>query len=392
MALLKARVDATSATALASKLIDVGVTPISIEPVSEKQPSQAKEIRLPWGKAGIKLDDLIVFCRQMLTLTEAGLPIVGAIKGLAGGARSPAFAQVLDSVADALQSGRELSSAMQQHPKVFSNLFVSVINVGENTGRLDESFGELSRYLELERETQRHIKAATRYPTMVMLAIAGAMVMINLLVLPAFADTFKSMNQELPLATQILVSVSDLTLAYWPHLAVAIGFAVAGVRAYVNTPAGRFLWHKYKLQLPAMGSIIKRATLARYARTFAMTAHSGLPLNRTLEIVSRAVDNDFIASRIAVMRRSIERGESLTRAAASCGLFSPLVLQMMGVGEQTGTLAEMHRNIASSYEGEVEYDLGRMSDLIEPILIIGVGGIVLVLALGIYLPMWDFGR
>ena len=159
--LVEARVDAVSAEALAAKLSDAGVTPISITPVSAK-PAPPKEVRLPWGNVGVSPDDLIVFCRQMMTLVEAGLPIVGAIKGLADGARSPVFAQALQSVAEALQSGRELSSAMQQHPKIFSNLFVSIIHVGENTGRLDESFGELSRYLELERETARHIKSATR--------------------------------------------------------------------------------------------------------------------------------------------------------------------------------------------------------------------------------------
>lgn len=191
--------------------------------------------------------------------------------------------------------------------------------------------------------------------------------------------------------TQLLVASSQFTVANWPHILVGTAAIIVGVKTYIKTPHGKGLWDRYKLMLPIMGNIIKRSTLARYARTFAMTSKSGLGLNQTMEIVARAVDNDFVARRVTEMRQTIEHGEGVTRAAAASGLFTPLVLQMMGVGEQTGTLAEMHLNIAIAYESDVDYDLQRMNDLIEPLLIICIGGMVLVLALGIYLPMWDFG-
>jgi len=383
------RMEGISPTSVAMKLGEAGMIPIRIEFIEEKSAASGS-IQLTRQKA-VSLDDLIAFGRQMATLAEAGLSIVGTIKGLAEGARNPAFKETLIDVAESLEAGRDLSSALQQHPKVFSSLFISVVNVGENTGRLDEAFREISRYLEMERETQRRIKSATRYPTMVFGAILAAMFLLNLFVLPSFADAFERMGSDLPWITQLLIAGSEFTVANWPHILVSIAAAIVAVRTYVKTPRGGALWDRYKLALPIVGNITKRSTLARYARTFAMTAHAGLPLNQTLEIAARAVDNKFVAGRILSMRRVIERGEGLTRAAASCGLFSSLVLQMMGVGEQTGTLAEMHRHIAGAYEGDVDYDLQRMNDLIEPILIVGVGVMVLVLALGIYLPMWEFG-
>jgi MSHA biogenesis protein MshG len=384
--------DATSPDALATTLAEAGITPIHIAPARARPVKAKKKFSLRWRGGRVRLDDLIVFSRQMATLTEAGLPIVGAIQGLAESARNATLRQALLDLAESLQSGRELSSSMQRHPQVFSSLFVAVVSVGENTGRLDESFREISRYLELEQETRRRINTATRYPTLVVCAIVAAIFMLNLFVLPVFSETFKSRGTEIPWATQLLMAASDFTVAYWVHVLVAMGAAAVGLRTYTKTPHGRFVWHRYKLMLPVMGGIIKRATLARYARTVAMTAHSGLPVNRSLEIAMRAVDNDYIAERVGGMRRAIERGENLTRAAAGSGLFEPLIMQMMGVGEQTGTLAEMHRHIAGSYEGEVDYDLRRLSDLIEPLLVAAVGGIVLILALGVYLPMWDFGK
>ena len=389
--LQRSRMEGASPKAIAAKLDESGMTPISIEAIALPDEVVKGDIRLPRRKKAVSIDDLIGFSRQMATLTMAGLPLVSAIKGLADGARNREFGRALENVAEALQSGRNLSSALGQHPKIFSTLFMSVVHVGENTGQLDEAFQEISRYLEQERDTSRRIKSATRYPMMVIIAITAAMFLLNLFVLPSFAQTFESMGKELPFMTQLLVASSQFTVANWPHILVGTAAIIVGVKTYIKTPHGKWLWDRYKLMLPIMGNIIKRSTLARYARTFAMTSKSGLGLNQTMEIVARAVDNDFVARRVTEMRQTIEHGEGVTRAAAASGLFTPLVLQMMGVGEQTGTLAEMHLNIAIAYESDVDYDLQRMNDLIEPLLIICIGGMVLVLALGIYLPMWDFG-
>ncbi len=385
--LIEAEMDAASSAAVASRLIESGVTPVRIEPAAAA--SAAVRLELPWRAGRVDAEDLIVFCRHMHRLSRAGIPIVRAITGLAESTRNPTLGEALYDVVESLRSGRELSDALQRHPRIFSRLFVSVVQVGENTGRLEEAFAQIGRYLELDRETRKRIKSATRYPTLVVGAIVAALVLINLFVIPSFAKTFESFGSELPWATRVLIATSNFFVIYWPHLGVAALGVALGLRAYLERPAGRLRWHRLKLRIPVVGHIVERATLARYARSFAMTFTAGVPVIETLRIVSRAVDNDFVADRILALRSSVERGETLSRAALACGLFDPLMLQMMGVGEESGALGEMHQEMAESYESEVDYDLRRLADTLEPLLIVGIGGVVLILALGVYLPMWD---
>ena len=382
-ALIRSRLQGATPDAVAAQLIASGITPIRIDEVSSENASTRA-----WTR-GVALEDLIAFTRQMGTLIHAGVPIVPAINSLSEGSRNPTMARVLTDVTESLRSGRELSLALERHSDVFPRLLVSMVQVGENTGRLDSVFRQISRYLELERETRNRIKTALRYPALVLGAVALAMILINLLVIPVFAKTFRSFGAELPWATQILIAVSDFTVKFWPWMLFGSIGAALCVRAYLKTDAGRALWDTWKLRIPIVGSIINRATLGRYARAFAMTFDAGVPMNRTLEVVARAVDNAFVCGRVGTIRNAIERGETLVRAAAASELFTPLVLQMISVGEQTGSVVEMHEHIAGSYEDEVEYDLRRLSDLLEPLLIVGLGVVVLILALGVYLPMWD---
>ncbi len=386
-ALLEAEMDASSEAAVATALLEGGVTPVRIRPATGRGVDLGQRLRSLTEWVGV--EDLIVFCRHMHRLIQAGIPIVRAMGGLADSTRNPAFARTLRDLRDTLQSGRELSEALARHPRVFSNLFVAVIQVGENTGRLDEAFAQIGSYLELDRETRKRIQAAMRYPALVLLAIAAALVLINLFVIPAFSKTFTSLGAELPWATRVLIGTSDFAVHHWHHVLLGLAAAALGVRAWLRTPEGRRSWHRAKLRLPIVGSIVERATLARYARSFAMTFTAGVPVLQTLQVVARAVDNDWVAERIRALQTSVERGETLTRAASACNLFDPLMLQMMAVGEESGSLGEMHLEIAESYESEVDYDLKRLSDHIEPILIVGIGGVVLILALGVYLPMWD---
>ena len=224
---------------------------------------------------------------------------------------------------------------------------------------------------------------------MVLVAIVGAVVLINIFVIPAFARTFEGLGAELPWATQILINASNFTVTWWPIALPVAACGVYGLRLYLRTPEGRFRWDRVKLRIPIVGGIIERATLARFARSFAVTAAAGIPVLETLRIVARAVDNEYVGDRILTMRSHIERGETLTRAATACGLFDSMILQMLSVGEEIGAVPEMCIEIAESFESEVAYDLKNLSDTIEPVMIVLIGGIVLILALGVYLPMWD---
>ncbi len=383
--------EAESANAAAGQLIQGGVTPVSIV---ESRPEESaddvmKSFRRRFGQKKIRSQDLAVFSRQMSSLVRAGVPLVSALTGLAESSANPSMRKALKDVAEQLRSGFTLAASLRMHPEIFSNLFISIIHVGESTGRLEEAFVQLTDYIELDDKSSKQIKAATRYPIIVVGAMVIALFIINQFVLPAFVDMFESMGSELPWATRVLITLSDLTRAYWAYTAVICFFAFMVLRGYVNTKEGRLYWHRMQLKIPGFGDLLEKATIARFARSLAMAHQSGVPLIQCLSLVSKVVSNDFVAARIQAVSAAIQRGETMTRALAASELFTPLVIQMVSVGEETGMLGELLLEVARMYEDEVEYAVKRIGDLIEPILIVGVGVMVLILALGVYLPMWD---
>ncbi|MHB1514816.1 MAG: type II secretion system F family protein [Acidiferrobacteraceae bacterium] len=385
------RLEAASPDAVADQLLNSGVTPIDITAAGAGE-DVVEALRRHLGGQQVTIDELSLFCRQMYTLSKSGVPIMQALRGLRASAQNPRLGDVIRQLGDSLDAGTDLTTALKRHPKVFPPLFVSLVQVGETTGRLEQAFLQLSSYLDIEKTTRLRIKSAMRYPTFVLVAIVVAVAVINIFVIPAFSRMYASFHAQLPLATRILIATSRFTITYgWMILAVLIALVV-GVRVYVGTEAGRYRWHKLKLHLPVVGSIIYQAMLGRFARSLALTVVSGVPLIQGMTVVSRAVDNDFVASRILQMRDGIERGESITRTAAATGMFSPLVLQMIGVGEEAGAVDALMNDVGEYYERTVDYELENLTATIEPILIVAMGGLVLVLALGVFLPMWDLAR
>lgn len=366
------------------------ITPLTIdEQAGQSSAELLAQLRQRLRRRRIDLDELIIFCRQMNSLTKAGVPIIRAIAGLAETNRNLYMRDVLQSVREDLESGVSMATALSNHPKVFNALFVSMISVGENTGQLDQAFRQLSSYLELERETRKRIGQATRYPLFVMIAMAVALVVINLLVIPAFAKVFEQFHAQLPLPTRILIGTSQFFQDYWWLLLLIVGGGIYAFLRWIETDAGELFWDRIKLRLPIIGGIFERVALARFTRTFAMMFRAGVPLLQALSINSASVGNRHIGQAVLSMREGVERGESLTRTATNSGLFTPLVLQMMAVGEETGALDALFIEVADFYEQEVDYDLKQLADAIEPILIVAMGILVLILALGVFLPMWE---
>ena len=387
------QIEAASADAVATQLFNNGVTPIDIEPAGVGSDVfgglRALQERLSEGR--IELVDQVFFCRQMYTLLKAGVPILQALRGLRETTRNPALAKVIGSLSDTLDAGQDISAAFRRHP-VFSSLFISMVQVGENTGSLPEAFQQLAEYLEREKDTRDRIKQAMRYPVFVLIALVIALAIINLFVIPAFAKVYAGFRAQLPLPTRMLIAMSNFTVSYWYLIAAGVFGSVYGWLVYIRTPAGRYRWHKWKLRLPVVGSVIFRATLARFARSLAITIKSGVPIVQGMTVVSRSADNDFVTARLEQMRDGLERGETITRTAAATGLFPPLVLQMVSVGEETGAVDQLMAEVADYYDREVDYDLKHMSSAIEPILLVIVGILVLILALGVFLPMWDLAK
>ncbi|WP_115720056.1 type II secretion system F family protein [Gallaecimonas mangrovi] len=382
---VKGLVDAGSQEAAFDVLLARRIRPESVHPA--RQPLSFNLL-----SPKVELEDMLMLCRQMYSLTKAGIPILRAVAGMAETTPSKVLRGVLADIASQLESGRTLSTAMNRHPKVFPSLLVSVVHVGENTGRLDDAFLQLAEHLTQEQETRRRVKSAVRYPSFVVIAIAIAMVIVNTMVIPQFAQIFRKFHAELPLPTRILIGTSDFFVHYWFVLLLAVVAAVFAWVRWLKTHNGRLFWDSKKLKLPVMGSIVYRALLARFARSLGMMLRSGVPLPQALALVADAVDNLYMKQKILAMRQGIEGGENLLRTGSQSGLFSPLILQMFAVGEETGNIDEMLIEAAGFYEREVDYDLANLTAKIEPILIVFVAGLVLMLALGVFLPMWDLMR
>lgn len=383
---VEGRIEASNEESVAGELMQTGMTPITIQLADEPAPPVVDW--QAWFAPRIRLEDLILFSRQMFSLSKAGIPMIRALSGLAESTVNITLAKVIREVQSDLESGKPLSKAMERQG-VFSELYIAIIHVGENSGRLDEAFAQIAGYLELERETLKRIKSATRYPMFVVIAMLIGLLIINIFVIPAFSGVFARLGADLPWQTQVLIGLSDFILGYWYLLLMMAVGVFSLIRLWLGSASGRLKWARWKLSLPILGSLFERIHLGRFCRSFAMILRSGLPLVQGLNIVSDAVGNDYMALKIRDMRSFIERGGSFLQSATQSGLFTPLVLQMVSVGEETGGMDEMLTEAAEFYEQEVDYDLKGLADAIEPILIIGIGIMILVLALGVFLPLWD---
>ncbi len=379
---------AESAQHVAQTLNNRGQIPLTIEPA--KNSADLLEQFSYWRALNrLSINDLILFSRQMYSLTKAGVPLIRAINSLADSNRNIAMKKALRNIAQKLEAGQPLSQAMSQHGKIFPLLLVSIVNVGETTGGLEQAFLQISHYLSREKETQVRIKSASRYPSMVVAAIGIAMVIVNIYVIPAFKGVFDKIGAELPWQTRLLMSISDFSVHYWPHIFAGLLAVLLIAHKHINSPEGIKQWHWLLLKMPAVGSIIEGATMERFCRSFAMIMQAGVPLIQGIAIVANSVGNEYIGAKLQRMRIGIEKGDSISRMAKSIGLFPPLVIQMIVVGEESGNIAEMLLEAAEFYEGEIDAELKNLSSVIEPFLIVVIGIMVLVLALGIFLPMWN---
>ncbi len=386
--LILGELDADTADAVATQLFNSGITPIDIG----LKPPERQTLGSLWRRLTgnhPRLDDLILFARQMYALVKAGVPLVRGLTSLEQSSHNETLRTALRDIVDNLESGRDLAGSLARHPNVFSPLFVSVVRVGENSGNLEEAFLRIFNYLSLEKDIRTRIKTAFRYPIFVVTAIVVAITIITLFVVPRFVAFFKSVHMRLPWPTRLIMGVSDFAQHYWWLVLLVSVVSLFFLRRYIHTERGRYRWDGFKLRVPVVGSIIMQATLARFARAFALCYRSGVPLVQALTLVAKAVGNEYVAERVLQMRTGVERGESLTRTSRAVGVFTPLVIQMISVGEETGNVAEMLDETGGYYEREVDYELQTLSTNIEPVLLVIMGAMVLILALGVFLPMWN---
>jgi MSHA biogenesis protein MshG len=389
--LVTGKLEGADTGAVADQLLAIGVTPVDISPAGESVGMAVPEWWRRLSAPPITDVDVMLFSRQMYSLLKAGVPIMRALAGLQQSANNSSLAEVIGDLRTSLDAGRELSAAMRNHPRVFTPFFISVIRIGETTGELDQSFNRMFEYMEFDKEIRDRIKAAVRYPIIVLVVIAAAVAIVNFAVIPAFAKIFETQKVALPLLTQLLIGMSNFFLSFWPAMMGGLAIAVFGTRMYVGTEQGRYWWDRYKLRLLLAGPIIRKATLARFARGMALAIRAGVPIVQAMSVVAEVVSNSHVALRIRSMRDGIERGESVLRTATASGIFTPVVLEMISVGEETGELDDLMTEVADMYEREVDYEIKNLAANIEPILTVVLGAMVLLLALGVFLPIWGMG-
>ncbi len=381
-------VEGVTAAMVANTLFGRGITPLHIA----ESDAPKKGASIGFFKPGIEHIDVLLFTRQIHTLLKAGVPIMRAFLGMQESSHNPAMRELIGELRESLDSGRELSAALARRPKVFNPFYLAMVRVGEVTGMLEEVFLRLFDHLDFQQVMRNQVKAALRYPIFVIAAMVVAISVVNIFVIPAFAKVFDGFGAELPLMTRVLLASSGFFTHYWWLMLLLLVGAVFFFRAWVATASGRHEWDRFKLRVPVAGKIVEKAALARFAASFALAMRSGVPIVQAMSVVAMTVDNDYVARKVEGMRDTIERGESVLRAAINAKVFTPVVLQMVAVGEESGSLDDMMEEVADMYQREVEYELKNLSAQIEPILIVFLGALVLVLALGIFLPIWDLGR
>jgi MSHA biogenesis protein MshG len=389
---IEGRLDGETADQIAARLLGAGITPIDIGLASERN-SSLKQVWRTLGGGKPRTVDLMMFSRQMYTITKAGVPLLRGLKGLQSSTHNDILRDALADIVLSLESGRDLGTSFARHADIFPPLYVNMVRVGEATGTLDTALLRLCDYLSSEQDVHDRVKSALRYPLIVVAAVILAIGIISVKVIPAFAPVFKVLGDKIPMPTRIIMGASSVTQHYWWAMLLAAGAVFAAARSYVRTDAGRYAWDRAKLRLPIVGNLIQQSILARVTRSLAICLSAGIPALQALATIARTTGNEYMSEGILRLRDTVERGDSISRAAATVGLFPPLVLQMIAVGEETGELAELLAEVAEHYRRDVDYQLKNLSAVIEPVLIVAVGGVVLVLALGVFLPMWEmFGK
>ncbi len=337
---------------------------------------------------GIRLDDLAIFSRQMATLVDAGIPIVGGLEAVAEQLENPALRAVVMKVKTAVEQGTNLTEAIAKQSAVFSPLFVSMVRAGEASGHLDEVLDRLATYLEKSATLQRKIRSALVYPVIVALMAMGITSLLMLKVIPAFKDIFQTLGGALPLPTQILIATSDLMRRNFLLGVCLLVLAFVLFQVSLRTKQGRLWFDRSILKVGIIGPLVRKVAIARFSRTLCTLVKSGVQILSALEIVSTAAGNRVVADALLKVRNSIREGENISDPLAASGVFPPLVVRMIAVGEQTGRLDDMLTKIAEFYEEQVETSVAGLTSAIEPVIIGVLGVVVGGIVISIFLPIF----
>jgi type IV pilus assembly protein PilC len=349
------------------------------------------EIKLSFG-GGVETKDLVTFTRLFATMIDAGLPLVQCLEILAGQQKNKIFAATLKDVKSSVEQGSTFSDALAKHPKIFDELFVNLVHAGEQGGILDNIMNRLSVYLEKRQKLVRQLRGALSYPGIVFCIAIGVMAVMLTFVIPAFENMFKEFGggkDNLPALTRIMVALSHSFVSYLPFvILLGIGFTT-GATYFYRTPAGKIFVHKSLLALPVMGPVLRKISVARFTRTLGTLLQSGVPILDALEICGKTAGNVIVEAGIMLVRQRISEGRNMAEPLIEAKVFPDMVVQMIAVGEQTGALDQMLNKIADFYEEETDIAVASLTSLLEPIMMVGIGGMVGVVLVSMYLPIFS---
>lgn len=374
-----------SAEAVAERVRRMGLRPVSVSP--KRAQFAQKELSIP-GFNGKKIEALSLFSRQFATMTAAGTPIVRCLKVLEAQTEHKGFKGAIKMIRGDIENGDQLSDAMVRQTEWFSDFYISMVRAGESAGSLPLVLERLAHATESQARLRKKVKSAMAYPTAVGFLIICCVLAMLMFLIPTFAGIFKDLGGELPLPTRIVMGVSGLLTNYFPFVFLGTGLAIWRFRKWKKSESGRLTWDTFKLRLPVFGKLARLTALARFSQSLSVLVSTGVPAVSALEIAKGTAGNDFVAQNVAEIARVVSAGGTLSGAMAEQPVFTEMVVQMVGVGEESGDLDGMLDKVAEMYELEVNSTVEALTSLLEPLLIVAMGVTVGGILMSVYLPMF----
>ena len=385
--LVEGSLEADNSTLVANKLRQMGYVPVAIE--RKDSSSLQKELKIPGLGAKVKQKDVAVLARQFATMINAGLSLIRSLHILEEQTENKQLGAITKAVRLDVEKGASLSQALAKHPKAFNRLFVAMVKAGETGGVLDSVLMQLAAIIEKQVELKRKIKSAMTYPVAVLALVLLIVTAMLIFVVPTFQTLYADLGGQLPLPTRLLLAVSGIVTKFAPLIILLEVVLVFVFKRWVQSDKGRAQWDAIKLKVPIFGKLVQKTAITRFSRTFAVLLRSGVPILESLEITSETVNNEVVSRAVKDVQSAVKSGESVAGPLAEHAVFPPMVVQMLAVGEETGAVDEMLEKVADFYDQEIEAMVDALTSLLEPLLIVVMGGAVGGMVVALYMPMFN---
>ncbi|MFP3980043.1 MAG: type II secretion system F family protein [Desulfobacterales bacterium] len=374
-----------------NRLAAQGLIPVSVKNGTAASRANLAE-RINLRTASVKIPDLIIFSKQFKTLFTSGIPMTRLMEILEQQTDNPRLKTTAAKIGTDIQAGMSLTEAFRAHPRVFSTLYCSMIQAGEESGRLGEVMDRLIYLLEHEHKVKSDIKSAMQYPVIVLVALFGAFLFLLTFVVPRFVEIFQQAGIALPLPTRICLVLHTWIVVYWPVTIAVLAAVILGIYLYLRTEHGQYYKDYMLLKMPILGPVFEKGAMSRFASIFAILQTSGVSVLNAFEVLSGTIGNKAVSREFEKIQEQLKEGRGISDPLDRAKFFTPMVVNMVAIGEESGNLDDMLREVSTHYDDEVEYAVGRMSEAIGPVLILALAAVVGFFALAIFLPMWDLTK